>query len=63
MRGGPARSLTDIDMLAVRFGRHTSAPDGKRAGKVRGPLAIRTDRMLGCSDDVTDMIVAEVKQG
>ncbi len=66
-RGRAPRTLTDFDMLAVRFG--TSADQLRqaehRAGaeRVKGPVSGRTDPVLGCSDDRTDMVVAEIKQG
>jgi hypothetical protein len=59
------RTLTDIDMLAVRFGRPANSHNHRStgSGKVTGPVAVETDPALECSDDRTDMIVAEVKQG
>jgi len=61
------RTLTDIDMLAVRFARpagHEGRPDrGKRLKKVAGPMVAQADPALECPDHHTDMIVAEVKQG
>lgn len=58
------RTLTDIDMLAVRFG-HAPVADHRRRrpDKVHGPVAAVTDPALASPDDRTDMIVAEVKQG
>jgi hypothetical protein len=65
VRGNSPRMLTDIDMLAVRFGRpvNTHADRGQVADNAKGPVSLRTDPALGCPDERTDMIVAEVKQG
>jgi len=59
------RTLTDIDLLAVRFGRADINPDRsrRRHPKVTGPVSIDVDPALGASPERTDMIVAEVKQG
>lgn len=60
------RPLTDIDMLAVRFGRepHLTGRNDRLGGRrVRGPIAELVDPALQCPGDRTDMIVAEVKQG
>jgi len=56
------RTLTDIDLLAVRF---DVANDGKsgKGRRVSGPLASAPDPLLGGPEVGTDMIVAEVKQG
>lgn len=63
----PSRTLTDVDMLAVRFGRHAEpgpAPKlGKGTGVVSGPVVTQTDPELKCRDDQTDMIISEIKQG
>lgn len=65
LRDQAPRTLTDIDMLAVRLHRYAGPEKhiGNAASKVRGPLAPRADPALQCPDDRTDMIVAEVKQG
>lgn len=59
------RTLTDIDMLAVRLHRYPGAirQSSKKPGKVHGPVSMQTDPVLECPPDQTDMIVAEVKQG
>lgn len=57
------RTLTDIDMLAVRFGHTPGNGHRRKANKIHGPVTSTTDPALGCPDDRTDMIVAEVKQG
>lgn len=66
-RDSAPRTLTDIDMLAVRLNRptvHDSGNNpGKRPSKVMGPVVTETDAALECPDRHTDMIVAEVKQG
>ncbi len=66
-RGNASRTFTDIDLLAVRFGRagkqKASSAAAEGARKVEGPLSAISDPMLGCHDELTDMIVAEVKQG
>lgn len=63
-RSGSTRTLTDIDMLAVRFARPSSEERHKRAAKsVEGPMVSHPDPVLGCPEHHTDMIVAEIKQG
>lgn len=59
------RTLTDIDLLAVRFGRSTQqrTPSRKHRGSVTGPVSADSDPALRCPDEQTDMIVAEVTQG
>ncbi len=59
----PPRSVTDVDLLAVRFPGHDSSHAGSAGRRVRGPVASRPDPMLACPRDRTDMIVAEVKRG
>ena len=65
LREQAPRTLTDIDMLAVRLHRYAGPEEHIRnaAGKVRGPMTARPDSALECPHDRTDMIVAEVKQG
>jgi hypothetical protein len=62
-----SRTLTDVDMLAVRFSHpaHRSSTQGARKGpaRVSGPVATHPDPVLASPADRTDMIVAEVKQG
>ena len=60
---GPARSVTDLDVLAVRFigaGHEVIRGHGHRpiSGQVFEP-----DPALGCPSDRPDMIVGEVKEG
>jgi hypothetical protein len=59
------RSVTDVDVLAIRFGRPptTTAESTDDRHTVGGPLAMRLDPALGCPEDQTTMVVAEVKQG
>lgn len=60
------RTVTDIDMMAVRFGHHPSKQQRQNAvmgDAITGPVVVKTDPALQCSDDRTDMIVGEVKQG
>lgn len=59
----PPRTLTDMDMLAVRFAGHESTMDGVRKPRVSGPVSAEVDPVLGVKDGQTDMIVAEIKQG
>lgn len=56
---GP-RAVTDIDMMAVRFGHRRENHLGNTD---TGPVIVKTDPMLNSPNDRTDMIVAEVKQG
>lgn len=66
-QGELPRIVTDIDMLAVRFGRDTRATgkgkSDKNRERIQGPMAVHTDPALKCREDHTDMIVAEIKQG
>lgn len=57
-----SRMLTDLDILAVRFGR-SNRRRSRRSSTVGGPLLSHTDPALRCVEDQTDMVVAEVKQG
>ncbi|MEZ5318347.1 MAG: hypothetical protein R2752_13185 [Vicinamibacterales bacterium] len=62
-RSGPARSVTDLDVLAVRFsgaGHDVVRGQGHRAMKGR---VFQPDPALGCAADRPDMIVGEVKEG
>ncbi len=62
-RGGPARSVTDLDVLAVRF---SGAGHEVIRGRSHPPMGARTfepDPALGCPSDRPDMIVGEVKEG
>ncbi|MBY0497545.1 MAG: hypothetical protein K2Y23_25350 [Cyanobacteria bacterium] len=57
---GPARSITDLDILAFRF-----AGAGHRVVRRGGDESEvpRTDPLLRCPPDHPDMIVGEVKEG
>ncbi|MBK79927.1 MAG: hypothetical protein CMQ43_03285 [Gammaproteobacteria bacterium] len=57
------RMLTDLDMLAVRFGRGKAREKTEAGRQVRGPVTDAPDPALACPPDGTDMIVAEIKQG
>lgn len=59
------RTLTDIDLLAVRLARPALTRTNRHDEKshVKGPLATETDPALACPDRGADMIVAEIKQG
>lgn len=60
-RRGPARIVTDLDVLAVRFpGAGHELVRGRRAGS---RLAFQPDPVLRCVSDRPDMIVGEVKEG
>ena len=57
----PARSVTDIDLLAYRFpqaGRH-----GEAQGTVVGSVIENVDPKLHCPLDRPDMLFCEVKEG
>jgi hypothetical protein len=66
-QGEPPRIVTDIDMLAMRFGRAMKVgakeENGMKRERIQGPMAVHTDPALKCREDQTDMIVAEIKQG
>lgn len=53
-RGRPARTLTDLDILALRL---------HRAPGHDGLIPAGPDPALGALDDTADMIVGEVKEG
>jgi hypothetical protein len=63
-RAGPARTITDLDILAFRFPRAQSElirrQDRQRV-VVEGSFV--PDPVLGCPPDHPDMIVGEVKEG
>ena len=60
-RGGHARTVTDLDILAFRF---AGAGHNVVRGRERTPLGNRvTDPILRCPVDRPDMIVGEVKEG
>ena len=62
-RGGQARSVTDLDILALRFaGAGHDVIRGRRHQHKRGQ-GFETDPALGCPSDRPDMIVGEVKEG
>lgn len=64
-RNHPPRTVTDIDMLAVRFDRHefVTTKHPERRTSVSGPVVARPDVALKSPTNYTDMIVAEIKQG
>lgn len=66
-QGEAPRIVTDIDMLAMRFGRAMKPgareKNGTKRERIQGPIAMHTDPALKCREDQTDMIVAEIKQG
>ena len=61
-RGDHARTVTDLDMLAVRFAGagHEVIRGGRAQNFTTGP---QTDALLRCPSDRADMIVGEVKEG
>lgn len=62
-RRGPARSVTDLDVLAVRFtgaGHEVIRTHSRHASDDR---AFESDPALACPSDRPDMIVGEVKEG
>jgi hypothetical protein len=62
-RAGPARSVTDLDVLAVRF---SGAGHDVVRGQSHRPMKGRVfepDPALGCASGRPDMIVGEVKEG
>lgn len=62
-RAGPARSVTDLDILAFRFPRAASSEVIRRQGRQRVINPRTPDPLLGCPSDRPDMIVGEVKEG
>jgi len=63
LRHQPARTVTDVDVLAVRFGGHDDTAIKRATPRVSGPVAAQVDSRLRIKDGHTDMIVAEIKQG
>ena len=62
-RAGPARTVTDLDVLAVRFPHAGSDPIRRRGpGRMLERPGV-PDAILGCPSDHADMIVGEVKEG
>ena len=60
-RGDQTRTVTDLDILAVRF---AGAGHDVITGRGRQPLGERgTDPVLRCPADRPDMIIGEVKEG
>lgn len=59
----PPRTLTDVDMLAVRLDGREGDSDGTRKPRVSGPTVPKVDPALKVPTGHTDMIVAEIKQG
>ena len=59
------RSVTDIDLLAIRSGHRVAdtAALTARESTVFGPVVESVDPALGSADDATDMILGEIKQG
>ena len=62
-RRGPARSVTDLDVLAVRFSRAGHQVIRGTAHRPMGGHAFEPDPALGCPSGRPDMIVGEVKEG
>lgn len=60
---GPARSVTDLDILAFRFARAGHDVIHGRNHLPLGGRPFEPDPALGCPDDCPDMIVGEVKEG
>ena len=64
-RGKTPRSVTDIDVLATRFG-HRATDTAALAGSentIVGPVIESVDPALGSADEANDMILGEIKQG
>ena len=63
--GTAPRSVTDIDLLAIRFGHRAAdaAALGDSTRSIVGPVVESVDPVLGCDDPATDMILGEIKQG
>lgn len=63
LAGRHARSVTDLDILAFRFGgaRHAVIDGGRH--QRRGEMDATVDPMLGGNAEKADMIVGEVKEG
>lgn len=64
-RDSAPRTVTDIDILAVRLARPAPRPVHRTESgpRVSGPVVFDADPALASPPDGTDMIVAEVKQG
>ena len=62
-RTGPARSVTDLDILAFRFPRAASEVIRRQSDHHLATGTFAPDPVLGCRADHPDMIVGEVKEG
>lgn len=62
-REAPARSVTDLDILAVRFAGAGHEVIRSKGHVPIGGRAFEPDPVLGCAVDRPDMIVGEVKEG
>jgi len=64
MRSGGFRSVTDLDILAFRFGRAATPGDPVDAsGRSLHPGVMEVDPALDLRPDLPDMIIGEVKEG
>jgi hypothetical protein len=62
-REGPARSVTDLDILAFRFPRASTDVIQHQRREHVAEQAFAPDPVLGCPSNRPDMIVGEVKEG
>jgi hypothetical protein len=64
MRAAPARTVTDLDILAFRFPRaQADVIRWQGHQRVVAGTSFEPDPVLGCPPDRPDMIVGEVKEG
>lgn len=63
LRGGGHRMVTDLDLLAFRFGGAGPVGDHARSKRMAKPVLQEPDPLLGRGRSQSDMIVAEVKEG
>ena len=64
-RGRAPRSVTDIDLLAIRLSHQLADTEvlRKHGKTIVGPVVDSLDPELGCAEEATDMILGEIKQG
>lgn len=63
LRAGGHRTVTDLDLLAVRFAGAGPVAVTSQTGRPVVPVLLEPDPVLGADRRESDMIVAEVKEG
>lgn len=63
LRGGGYQALTDLDVLAFRFGRASVMGEAVRSSRRKKGSAPPVDPALDLRSDLPDMLIGEVKEG